>query len=139
VDAQAHDYAVKDHGNDDGLDAERYGSGDIEMRRLLNVGLPRHGERDDERMQREDIDEGKDAVLVQQHEADEHEAAGEEVGDVQFQMAHYTLRETNRSNAASKPSIRATPRKSETRNTRILAVTVSKTASRKPPTASLST
>ena len=49
----------------------------------------------------------------------------------------YRLLETNSSSVPSSPSISAAPRKAGTRNTRILAMAVSNTASRKPPSASL--
>ena len=104
---------------------------------MLDVRLPCHRQRDDERVQREDVEQAEHPVLVQQHEADEHQPAGEQMGHVQCEAVHHTLCETNRSSAASRPSMSAAPRKSETRKTRIFAVTVSKTASRNPPTASL--
>ena len=139
VDAQPHDDAVQRDRDHDRLDDQRDRRGDVEVRRVLDVGLPRDRERDHQRMQREDVEQAEHAVLVQQHEAHQHQAAGEQVGDVEGEAVHHTLRETNRSSVASRPSISAAPRKSETRNTRILAIAVSNTASRKPPTASLTT
>ncbi len=64
-------------------------------------------------------------------------AAGEQMRDVEGEAVHHKLRDTKSSSVPSRPSISAAPRKSGTRNTRILAIEVSNTASRKPPTASL--
>src|SRR5205085_11247588 len=121
------------------LHDERDRRGDVEVRRLLDVRLPRDRERDDQRMQGEDVDEPRHAVLVEEHEAHQHEAAGEEVGNVEGDLVHQATRDTTSRSAARKPSIKAAPRKSETRNTRIFAMAVSNTASRKPAAASLRT
>src|SRR6266568_1066871 len=107
------------------------------MRCALDGRLPRHRYRNHKGMQGKDVDQAEHAVLVKQHEAHQHEAAGEQVREIQCEAIHHTPRETKRSNAASRPSMRAAPRKSDTRKTRILAVTVSKTANRKPPAISL--
>ena len=88
-------------------------------------------------MQGEDVEQREHAVLVEQHEAHQHHAAGEHVGDVEWRLVHQKLRDTNSSSVPSKPSIRAAPRNSGTRKTRILAIDVSNRTSRKPPTASL--
>src|SRR6266496_6537751 len=108
------------------------------MGRVLDMRLPCHRNRDHERVQRERIEQAEHAILIEQHEAHEHQAAGEEMRDIQSEAIHHTPRETNRSNAASRASMSAAPKKSVTRKTRILATAVSKTASRNPPTASLS-
>src|SRR5437763_4415725 len=109
------------------------------MRRVLDVRLPRHRHRDDQRVQGEDVEQAEHAVLVEQHEAHQHQTAGEHVRNVEGEGIHQPPRETKRSSAASSPSISAAPRNSETRNTRILAITVSNTASRNPPAASFAT
>jgi hypothetical protein len=49
----------------------------------------------------------------------------------------WKLRDTNSNSVPSRPSMKATPRKSGTRKTRIPAIEVSKKTSRKPPTSSL--
>ena len=41
----------------DGLEAERDGGGDIEMRRVLDMGLPGDRQRQHEGVQREDIEQ----------------------------------------------------------------------------------
>ena len=43
VDAEAHDDALQRHRNDDRLEYERDQRGDVEMRRILDVGLPGDG------------------------------------------------------------------------------------------------
>src|SRR5690606_12764325 len=113
--------------------------GDVEVRRVLDERLPGDRERQDERVQGVDVEQAEHAVLVEQHEADQDQAAGEQVRDVEVERVHQRLRDTNSRSVASRPSIRAAPRNSGTRNTRILAIEVSNTASRKPPTASLAT
>ena len=84
-------------------------------------------------MQREDVEQPEHAVLVEQHEADQHEAAGQHMGEIEDEPLHQKLRDTNSSSVPSRPSISATPRNSGTRKTRILAIDVSNRASRKPP------
>src|SRR5438067_689587 len=79
------------------------------------------------------------AILIEQHETYQHQAAGEQMRDIEGEPVHQPPRETKRSRAARRPSMSAAPRNSETRKTRILAMTVSNTASTNPPTASLST
>ena len=125
-------------GNDDGLEDERDAGGDVKMRRVLRGGLPGDRRRQHQRMQREDIEQRVEPVLIDQHEADQHQRAGEQMGDVEGQAVHggYRLPETNSNNVASRPSISAAPRNSGTRNTRILAIAVSNTASSSPKPAS---
>src|SRR5258706_3528147 len=136
MDAQAQHDAVQREGNDRRLDDERDRRSDVEVRRILDIGLPGHRNRHHQRVQGEGIDEPGHAGLVEEHQADEHQPAGEEVGDVEGERAHHATRETNRSRIASTPSISAAPRKSETRKTRILAIAVSNTASIRPAAAS---
>ena len=111
--------------------------GHIEMRRALDIGLPGDRQRQNDRLQREHVEKRIKAVLIEQDEADEHEAAGEQMGKVEGETFHQRLAETKRSNTARKPSMRATPTKSGTRKTRILAMVVSNRASNNPATASL--
>lgn len=101
-------------------------------------GLPGHGGREHQRVSGEHVDQSGQAVLVELHEAEQHEGAGEEVRDVETQVAHQNSLDTNSSSVPSSPSITAAPRKSGTRNTRIFAIAVSKSASRVPAAASLS-
>ena len=58
-------------------------------------------------------------------------------GENSLPRAHHMPRETNSSRTPSRPSISAAPRKFGTRNTRILAIEVSKTPSAAAPSASL--
>src|SRR5947208_1571595 len=109
------------------------------MRRVLNVRLPRHRQRYHKRVQGEDVEQTEHAILIKQHEAHQHQAAGEQMRDVECEAIHHAPRETKRRSAARRPSMSAAPRNSDTRKTRILAMTVSNTASRKPPTASFIT
>ena len=108
--------------------------GDVKMRRILRGGLPADRRRQHQRVQREDVEQRVKPVLVEQHEAHQHQRAGEQMGDVEGEVVHvaYRLPETNNNRVASRPSISAAPRNSGTRNTRILAIAVSNTASRRP-------
>ena len=112
MDAQPHDDAVKHHWDHDRLDDQRDRGGDVQMRRVLDVRLPRHRHRDHEGVQGERIEQAEHAILVEQHEADEHQAAGEQMRDIQSEAIHHTPRETKRSNGASRASMSAAPRKS---------------------------
>src|SRR5262245_4697838 len=110
------------------------------MRRLLHVRLPRDREREHRRVQREDVEQRAHAVLIQQHEADEHHAAGEQVSDVVAECPHrYKLRVTNIKSAPRSASINEAPRNSGTRKTRIFAMVVSNNASNAPATATFTT
>ena len=65
------------------LKAKRDEGGDVEMVRILHIGLPGDGERQHDRLQGEDVEQRVQAVLVEQQEAHQHEAAGEEMRDVE--------------------------------------------------------
>ncbi len=84
-----------------------------------------------------DVEQRVQPILIKFEEADQHQRAGEQMGDIEINPAHQKLPDTKRKSVASRPSISAAPRNSGTRNTRILAIDVSNSASRKPPTASL--
>ena len=135
--AETHDDPMQRDRNDDRLEAERDGGGDVKMWRMLDEGLPGHRQCQYGRMERVDIEQRVEAILVQHQEAHQHQRTGEEMRDVEFKSVHQKLLDTNRSSVASNASIKAAPRNSGTRKTRILAMDVSKTASRSPPTVSL--
>src|SRR5690242_1159190 len=90
-------------------------------------------------MQRIDVQQRVQPILVELHEAYQHQRAGKEMGDIKCQGAAHAQRlpDTNSSNVASRPSIRAAPRKAGTRKTRIFAMAVSNIASSIAPTANL--
>src|SRR5947209_19870545 len=139
MDAEAPDDAMERERDDQCVDAERDRRRDVEVRRRLDVSLPGDGDRHDERVHGEGVDEPGEPVLVEEHEAREHQRAGAEVGDVEGEAVHQPIcEETKRSSVASSPSISAAPRKSLTRKTRILAISVSNTPSPKPAAASFS-
>ena len=73
------------------------------MRRVLDMRLPgdRGGEHDG--LQREDVEQAEHAVLVEQHEADQHHEAGEHVSDIEDESVHQKLRETKSSKRAEQP------------------------------------
>ena len=111
--------------------------GDVEMRRVLDLRLPGHRQRQDQRMQRQHVDQRIQPVLVQHHEAGQHQPAGQHVGDIEGETVRHMPPDTNSSSTPSRPSISAAPRKFGTRNTRILAIDISNTPSSVPATASL--
>ncbi len=76
------------HGNDDRLEDQRDRRGDVKMRRVLDIGLPRHRQGEHDGLQREDIEEREKAILIEQHEARQHESACKKMSDVEFDMAH---------------------------------------------------
>src|SRR5579863_9046614 len=106
---------------------------------MLHIRLPSDRQRDGEGVEGEDVEHAEHPVLVEQRETQEHEAAGEEVGDIESESGHHRLCETNRRRVPSRPSMSAAPRNSGTRKTRILAMVVSNSARRTAPTASLAT
>src|SRR5271169_6825538 len=101
------------------------------------MGLPGDGERQDARMECKDIKQGEHSILIQQQEAHEHQGAREEMGDIAVEGSHPRTLDTNSIIVPRSPSISATPRKSGTRNTRILAMAVSKTTRRNASVVSL--
>ena len=69
VDAEAHDHLVQRHRNDDALEGKRQCGRDEQMRALLRPGFPAHRQRQQDRLRRKDVENGEDAVLVEQGEA----------------------------------------------------------------------
>src|SRR5580704_3744396 len=133
------DDAVQRHWYHDRLEDKRNRSGHIKMRRVLDEGLPGNGKREHECVQREDVEQRVQPVLVQHHEADQDQPTGQRMRDVKGEAVHLhqKLLDTNRSRVPSRPSISAAPRNCGTRNTRIFAVAVSNSARKKPAAASL--
>ena len=58
------------------------------MRRVLNIGLPSHRERQNDRMKGEDVEERVKAILIELQETHQHERAGQHVGDIEGETAH---------------------------------------------------
>ena len=71
------------------LKTKRDRGGDIEMRRVLHEGLPGDGKRQHDRLQREDVEQRIEPRLIEQHEAHQHERAGEQMGDVEGEPVHF--------------------------------------------------
>src|SRR5205085_9788700 len=133
------DDAVQRHRNDDRLEDERDDGGDVEMRRVLDEGLPGDREREYQGVKREDVEQRIKPILVQHHETDEDQSTGQCMRDVEGEAVHLhqKLLDTNSSSVPSKASMSAAPRNCGTRKTRIFAVAVSNSARKKPATASL--
>src|SRR6266852_6582811 len=133
------DDAVQRHWNDDRLEDKGDDCGNVEMRRVLDIGLPSDGKCEHQGMERKDIEQGIKPILVQHHEADQDKRACERMRDVEGEamQLHQKLLDTNRRSVPSKPSISAAPRNCGTRKTRIFAVAVSNNARKKPAAASL--
>src|SRR5256885_2650957 len=107
------------------------------MRRALLKGLPGDRARERKGVERERVEEGEHAVLVQQQEAQENHGARQQMGDIAVERTHRETFETNSRIVPSSPSMSAMPRNSGTRNTRILAMAVSNSTSRNASRASL--
>ncbi len=58
------------------------------MWRVLDEGLPCHRQRQHKSMEREGIQQRIEPVLIEHHEAHQHERSGEQVGDVEYEAAH---------------------------------------------------
>ena len=80
--------------------------GHVEMVGVLHIGLPGDRERQHDRLQGEHVEQRVKAVLVEQQEADQHQAAGEQMRDVEGEALHFRVLETNSSSAPRKPSIK---------------------------------
>ena len=139
MNAELLDDAMQRHWNDDRLEDEGNGRRDVEMRRVLDIGLPGDGKGEHQRVECEDVEQGIEPVLIKHHETDQDQSAGQGMGDVEGEAVHLhqKLLDTNSSSVPSNPSISAAPRNCGTRNTRIFAVAVSNSARKKPATASL--
>ncbi len=139
VNSELLDDAVQRHRNDDRLEHQGDDRSDVEMGRILDEGLPGNRERQHQGMEREYVEQRIEPVLIQHHQADQHQSAGQRVRNVEGEAVHLhqKLLETNSSRVPSRPSMNAAPRNCGTRNTRIFAVAVSNSASRKPASASL--
>src|SRR6185312_14874847 len=92
LNAEPLDDAMQRERNDDRLEAERDRRGHVKMRRVLDISLPRHSERKDHGVQRIDIQERIEPVLIEQHEADHDEATGKEMGNIECEMQHLETR-----------------------------------------------
>src|SRR5258705_12955731 len=127
------------HRNDDGYEDRGDDRRDVEMRRVLDVGLPGDGKCEHHGVECKDVEQRIKPVLVQHHEADQDEAAGQRMRDVEGEAVHLhqKLLETNNRSVPSRPSMSAAPRNCGTRKTLIFAAAVSNSARKKPATASL--
>ena len=118
--------AVQRHRNDDRLEDERDGRGDVEMRRVLHEGLPGRRGRQHGRLQREDVEQRRTMrSLVEQHEADQH--AGRRPADARCRSraadASRGSVDTNRKHRRRAGQQQgARPGTRGTRKTRILAI-----------------
>ena len=88
VNAQALDDTPQGDGNDDCLEDEGDGSRHVEMRGILDVCLPGNRERQGQRVQRIDMEERVEPVLVEQHETYQDEAAGQQMRNVEIETVH---------------------------------------------------
>ena len=141
MNAELLDDAMQRHRNDDRLEYQGDGRGDVEVRGVLDKGLPCDGQRQHQGMKGKHVEQRIEPVLIQHHQADQHQPAGQRMRDVEGEAVHLhqKLLDTNRSRVPSRPSISAAPRNCGTRKTRIFAVAVSNSARKKPATASLKT
>jgi hypothetical protein len=57
--------------------------GHIEFRRALDIGLPRDRKAEDEGMQAEDVEQRRQAHLIDHQQAGQHQQTGQHVRDVE--------------------------------------------------------
>ena len=88
MNAETYDHAMKHDWNNDGLEDESDQGRDIEMWGILHVGLPADRKREQERVKREHVEQRVEPILIEHHQAHEHEAAGQEVRNVKCQTVH---------------------------------------------------
>ena len=68
------------------LKHERDRRGDVEMRRVLDIGLPGDRQRQHQGVQREDVEQRVEPVLVEHHEAHQHQRRRPADGRVEGEM-----------------------------------------------------
>jgi hypothetical protein len=107
VNAEPDDDPVQGDRNDDRLEHQRDGGGDIEMRRVLHECLPGDRGGKHKGVRSVDVEQRVETVLIELEETDQHQCAGKQMGDVKVDPAHQKLPDTKRSNVASNPSIKA--------------------------------
>ena len=73
VNSELYDNASQSHRDDNGLEAERNRGRYIQVRRILDVGLPGDGERKHERVKCKNIHQSRKTVLIQLEKAQEHQ------------------------------------------------------------------
>ena len=79
---------MKRNGYDNRLEQQRDRRRDVELRRILDVGLPGDGQRQNHGMQRVDVEQRIEPVLVEQHEAHQDQRTCEEMRDVEIEVLH---------------------------------------------------
>src|SRR4029077_2657091 len=72
MNAEPHDYAMQGYRYDDRFEDQRDRRGNVEMRCILNEGLPSHRGGQDERVQGVNVEERIEPVLVELEEADQN-------------------------------------------------------------------
>src|SRR5450756_2082752 len=102
------------------------------MRRALHVGLPADRACQHAGVDRKEIEQREHPVLIEEQETHEDHRPRKKMGNIAIERIHRGTLETNNKIVPSRPSMSATPIKSGTRNTRILATAVSNTTRRKP-------
>ena len=110
------------------LEDERDRGGDVEMRRVLDVGLPGDRSGQHQRVQRKDVEQRVEPVLIKLRKLTSTSAPASRWAMSKSIRLIRSSRDTKRSSVPSRPSISAAPRNSGTRNTRILAIDVSNSA-----------
>ena len=100
---------------------------DEEIGMVADIALPCHGERQQHGLRGEGVQHREDAVLVEQREARDQHHARQEVGDIIGTIHRSTSLDRNARRMARKAKMKALPRNSLTRNTRILAMLTSQT------------
>ena len=92
------------------LKPKRDRRGDVAWR-VLDMRLPGDRGGQDQRMQRQHVDERVEPVLVQHGETDQHQPAGQHMGNVEIEAVRHMPPDTNSSSTPSRLSISAAPRK----------------------------
>ena len=133
VHAEAHDHLMQCYRDDDALEAQRQRRSDEEMRTLLRPGLPAYRHRQQDRLRREYVENGEDAVLIEKRETCNQHQAGKKMRDIVGVIHLSTSRVRKARRMARKAKTKAPPRNSPTRNTRILAMLTSQTPSSMAP------
>src|SRR5262249_54567353 len=111
--------------------------GPVEVALGRDHGDHHRGQKKDEPLRGEKVDEGNDAPLRQHGEGEEQQDGGEEVDELRAVVREHQRSSSTCTSRASTASMNAVPRNSGARKMRIFALSISIAASAAPPTASL--
>ena len=89
MNAHADHHAAQRHRNDDRLEHEGDGGGDVEMRRVLDERLPGHRQRQDKGVRPQHMQQRQQPNLIQHQETQQHQEPRQHVRDIEGNAVHH--------------------------------------------------